>query len=176
MKYHFFKRTSFFFFLFFFIISLSYFLVPAQFSLRTTYYLMSVIVLIVGLFKFTMLDSLNQSKKEFWLDLSEAVISMLFSVICMNFGQQYFTLSIILGVFYLIIPIIRLFQAKFKVNQLFIDSYKYLAGFVWICSNPHYVWWIKYVLGLIFLIFALLILTTKLIHLYQYKKEGVYYE
>ena len=176
MKYHFFKRTSFFFFLFFFLIALSYFFTPANFCLNITYYLMSSIVLAVGLFKFVMLDAARQTKEDYILDLFESLISMTFSVICLNFGQHYFFLSMIMGILYLIIPVVRLFLAKFKVNQLFIDSYKYLAGFVWIFSNARYIWWIKYILGLIFLIFALLILTTKLVHLYQYKKEGVYYE
>lgn len=176
MKYHFFKRTSFFFFLFFFLIALSYFFTPANFCLNITYYLMSSIVLAVGLFKFVMLDGARQTKEEYILDLSESLISMIFSVICLNFGEHNLILSVILGLLYLIVPLIRLLKAKFKVNQLFIDSYKYLAGFVWICSNARYIWWIKYILGIIFLTFALLILVTKIVHLYQYKKEGVYYE
>lgn len=176
MKYHFFKRTSFFFFLFFFLVALSYFIFPAKYCLNITYYLMCTIVLIVGLFKFTMLDYKHQSKYEFYLDLIEAIVSMIFTVILFNYGQKNMILSATLGILYLIIPLIRLIQAKFKVNQLFIDSYKYLASFVFVCSNPLYAWWIKYILGAIFLIFASLILTTKLVHLHQYKKEGVYYE
>lgn len=137
---------------------------------------MSFIVLTVGLFKFVMLDASHQAKNEYILDLFESIISIIFSVICLNFGQENLILSMVLGILYLIVPLIRLLNAKFKVNQLFIDSYKYLAGFVWISSNARYIWWIKYILGVIFLVFALLILVTKLVHLYQYKKEGVYYE
>lgn len=160
----------------FLIVSILYFTVPASFSLPFTYYLMSSIILLVGIFKFVLLDSKTREKVDYYLDLTESILSILISILAINFGLKYIALSIVLGILYLIIPVTRLVYAKIKLNQLFIDSYKFLAGFVLIASNPIYAFWIKYVLGVMYLVFSIMILVTKLIHLHQYKKEGVYYE
>ena len=123
-----------------------------------------------------MLDVDTQTKSSYYLDLSEAIINSIVGVVAINFGQEYFGLSVILGVIYLIVPSIKLAIAKIKLNQLFIDSFKFLAGFVIIASNANFVWWIKYIIGIVFLGVAISILITKLIHLNQARKGGTFYE
>ena len=176
MEYHFFKRTSFVFLMIFTILALIYFIAPADYSLTFTYYFMCITIIGIGVFKFTMLDFKVDSTRDYTLDLSEAIINIFVAVIAMHFGQEYIALSVILGIIYLIIPIIRLILAKIKLNQLVIDSFKFLAGFVIIASNSNYIWWIKYIIGGVYLTVAIAIFVTKMVHYHQAKKEGVFYE
>jgi len=176
MEYHFFKRVSFIFLMLFTTLSLIYFIAPAKYSLPFTYYIMCGVILGIAIFKFTMLNIRVDSKQDYILNLTEALINVFVGVIAINFGQEYILLSVFLGIVYLIVPIIRIFLAKIKINQIFIDSFKFLAGFVLIASNANYIWWIKFIIGGVFFMVALSIFITKIIHLHQSRKDGIFYE
>ncbi|MCR5787187.1 MAG: hypothetical protein K6G28_05760 [Acholeplasmatales bacterium] len=176
MEYKFFKRTSFYFLLLCFAVSVFYFACPAKISLTFSYYLALTVIIITALVKFSMLNKDLYSQRDYLLDLSESVVSAIIAVICINFGQEYFVLSIICGVLYLIFPVVRLILAEIKINQLFLDSFKFLCGFVIMASNYHYAFWIKYILGTVFFVTAVTILITKFKHLKESREGSFFYE
>ena len=176
MEYKFFKRTSFYIMILCALIATIYYACPAQISLTATYYLAVTIVIITAIVKFSMLNKTLYSKEDYLLDLFESLVSAIIAIICLNFGQEYIILSIICGIVYLVFPITRFIIAEYKINQMFLDSFKYLCAFVIITSNYHYIFWMKYVLGTVFCLSALAILLIKLKHLKAAKEGRYFYE
>ncbi len=176
MEYNFFKRTSFYFMCVCFAISLFYFISPAKFCLPITYYLISALILISATIKFTMLNRDYNSDTNYYLDIAESFFGASCGVIALNFGQQNFILSIILGIIYMIPLVIRLVLSKIKINQLFLDSFKYMYALVLILANVRFTAWSRFVLGTVYLVVGIIILITKLKHLNEFKKGSYFYE
>jgi len=123
-----------------------------------------------------MLNRDYNSDTNYYLDIAEAFTGAACGVIAINFGQEYFVLSFILGIIYLIPLIIRLVLSNIKINQLFLDSFKYMFALVLLLANERFVGWSRFVLGSVYLSVGLLILITKIKHLNQSKKGSYFYE
>lgn len=176
MQYNFFKRTSFFFMLFFFVVSLLYFFVPAKYCLPITYYLICAFLLLTSIVQFSLLNKQSSTKLQYSLDIYESINTGIIGVVALNFGQRYYILSIILGILYLIPLIIRLITSKIKINQLFLDSVKYMFALVLLLANATVVGWSRFVIGIIYFSVACIILYTKVKHLNEFKKGENNYE
>ena len=176
MEYKFFKRTSFYFMLVCFVIALFYFVCPAKYCLPITYYLICALVLIASTIKFTMLNRDYNSDTNYYLDIAEAFTGAAVGVVAINFGQEHFALSIILGFLYMIPLCVRLVLATIKINQLFLDSFKYMYALVLILANERFTGWSRFVLGAVYLSVGFIILITKLKHLNEFKKGSYFYE
>ncbi len=176
MEYNFFKRTSFIFMVLFYVISLFYFFVPSKYCLPFSYYLICTLLLIFSIVQFTLLSKKNGDSSQYYLDMYEALNTGIIGVVALNFGQKYYILSIILGILYLVPLIIRIFVSRIKINQVFLDSIKYMFAIILILANAQVVAWSRFVIGIIYFAVGSIILYTKFKHLNEYKKGGSRYE
>lgn len=94
-------------------------------------YFIGSCICLAGLIKLTFLNRSNTPLADYTLDLVEGIADIFIGVICVEFWDYNYVVFT-LGIIYTIIPIVRLFMAKNKINQLFVDSLKYLASIVMI--------------------------------------------
>ena len=172
MEYNFFKRTSFVFMVIFYVISLFYFFVPSKYCLPFSYYLICTLLLIFSIVQFTLLSKKSGQDSQYYLDLYEALNTGIIGVVALNFGQKYYILSIILGLLYLVPLIVRIIVSRIKINQVFLDSVKYMFALVLILANGEVVAWSRFVIGIIYFAVGSIILYTKIRHLKEYKNGG----
>ena len=99
--------------------------------IRPFLYFIGGCICLAGLIKLTLLNKSNTPIADYVLDLIEGIDDIFIGVICVKFWDYNYVIFV-LGIIYTIIPIIRLFMAKNKINQLFVDSLKYLASIVMI--------------------------------------------
>lgn len=176
MEYNFFKRTSFIFMVIFYVISLLYFFIPSKYCLPFSYYLICTLLLIFSIVQFTLLSKNRGQSSQYYLDLYEALNTGVIGVVALNFGQEYYVLSIILGILYLAPLIVRIIVSRIKINQVFLDSVKYMFALILILANAQVVAWSRFVIGIIYFAVGTIILYTKIKHLNQYKNGGYKHE
>ncbi len=176
MQYNFFKRTSFFFMILFYLIAIFYFFIPSKYCLPFSYYFICTLLLIFAIVQFTLISKQYGKNDQYWLDLYEALNTGIIGVVALNFGQKYYVLSIMLGILYLIPLIIRVFISKIKINQLFLDSVKYMFALILELANAQVVAYSRFIIGIIYFAVATIILYTKIKHLNEFKKGGNSFE
>ncbi len=132
-------------------------------------YFIGALICLAGLFKLTLLNKKNTPKADFILDLIEGIVSISVGVVTVQFWN-YNIVIFITGLLYLIIPIIRLFMAYNIINQLFVDSLKYLSIIVMIsCINKEKL--TGHVVGTIFYGIAIFIFVTLIIKIKKIKRS-----
>ncbi len=132
-------------------------------------YFIGTLVCLAGLLKLTLLNKNNTPKADFILDLIEGIVSICVGVVTIQFWN-YNLVIFITGFVYLVIPVIRLFMAKNLINQLFVDSLKYLSIIVMIsCINKEKL--TGHVVGAIFYGIAIFIFVTLIIKIKRIKRS-----
>lgn len=155
--------------LFFLALGILLFCLPSETVMIICYRFICIIITIMGIVKLVFLDKSALSEEDYYLDLIEGIISILIGVICFNFSKYYF-INIFFGVIYLIIPIIRIAIATNKINQFFMDIFKFIFASVIFVSTYHAPLVAKIYTALIFTLMGLGIIGIKII-LYLKKKD-----
>ncbi len=136
--------------------------------IKPSLYIIGSLVTLAGIIKLTMLNKANTPIKEYTLDLVEGVFALFIGIISIKF-YNYNVAIFIMGVLYLLFPIIRLFMSINKLNQLFVDSLKYMASIVMIsCIYKEEL--TQYIVALIFYGIALFIFITLLFKIRREKR------
>lgn len=169
-EYKFFKRKSFYFMIFFYIIGILYIVIPPDRLVAFTYITACVSIIILGILKLSFVDYRNYYKRDIILDIIEGSVDIVTGVICFNFGRDYYLVTLICGIIFALVPIIRICIEPNKFNQAFMDSLKFLAAIILLATNKHQPNWVCIIVGSIFIAFATLILGFKIKHLNEYKK------
>ena len=137
--------------------------------IRPVLYIIGSIICLGGLAKLTFLNKKNTPIADFVFDLIEGIFAIFIGVIVVKFYDYKYALFTC-GIIYIIIPIIRIFMANNKINQLFVDSLKYLGVVVLLsCIFQDRV--SGYVVALIFYGFAIFIFVTLLFKIRRLKRS-----
>ena len=139
--------------------------------IRPSLYIIGGCITLAGLIKLTLLNKNNTPKMEFNLDCIEGWLAILVGIISIKFYDYEYVLFVI-GIIYLIIPIIRILLSENKLNQLFVDSLKYMASIVMI-SCIYRKEYTQYIVALIFYGIAIFIFITLLFKIRR-EKRGEY--
>ncbi len=160
--------------LFFIVIGILLFCLPSKSVLIICYSFVCFLICITGIIKLVFLDKSVLTNDDYYLDLIEGFISIFVSVICLNF-YEYYLVSLILGIVYLIIPIVRIVLSTNKINQFIMDIFKFIFASVLFTATYHAPLLTKIYTALIFLIIGIGILVLKIIFYYKHKDdEGLF--
>lgn len=155
------KRTLF--ALIFIIFGVLFLVLPTKllynFAMRT----IGVFLVFSAILKLTLVNKNNTSKKEYVFDIVEGILAMAIGVVVFKF-YNYNTVTFICGFIYTIIPVLRIIFSKHKLNQLFVDSLKYITIVILISSFNKYLT-TRYVISSLFFIFAILILISLIVYI-----------
>ncbi len=93
-------------------------------------YVVSVCIILTGYYKLVMSNKKALGKREYYLDIVEGFVCIFVGVI----NVRFFDVSIvcfIIGLVYLVVPLLRIFLATNKINQILMDIFKFIfAGFI----------------------------------------------
>lgn len=140
--------------------------------IRPSLYIIGSLICLAGMIKLTFLNKENTPLIEYRLDQIEGIFAMFIGVITIKF-YNYNVAIFIMGLIYLLFPIIRLFMSDTKLNQLFVDSLKYMASIVMIsCIYKEEL--TQYIVALIFYGIAVFIFVTLIFKIRRIKR-GEYF-
>ena len=152
-----------------FIIIGTVFLIMGYKLIKPVLYFIGACICLAGLIKLTFLKKDNTPTADYVFDLVEGILDLFLGVIVIKFHDFHYVVFTI-GIIYLIIPIIRLCMAMNKLNQLFVDSLKYLASIVMIsCIREEQL--SGYVVAAIFYGIAVFIFVTLIIKARRIKRS-----
>lgn len=142
----------------------------AEVVLHIVYNIICIIILIIGIFKLVMSNKRDLGQKEFVFDIIEGAVNIVVGVVCINFYHHYLV-NLICGIAYLVVPLLRVFFAQHKINQLIFDIFKFIfAGFI-IATTQDIPEIGKYYISAFFLVFGIGLMSLKLIKYYRFKKN-----
>ncbi len=95
--------------------------------------IVSILVIIIGLFKLLFISKTTMNKVEYRLDLIEGILNLFIGVIFSNF-HEFYILNIILFTIFMVVPLVRFKYAFNKANQFFIDTPKYIIAASILCA------------------------------------------
>ncbi len=148
---------------------LMYALAPSDLTYSITLKIVSSFLVIDGLIRLIFADINLMGKKEYIFDIIEGFFAIIIGVVSFKFSNyKYVTFTC--GILYIIIPVMRIVVAEKKLNQLLIDSLKYLAMIVLISSINH-TFMSNIVISSLFFIIAIVIFITLIKKIMKYKKE-----
>lgn len=150
---------------------LLYAIAPSDFTYNITLKIVASFLVLDGIFKLILADIKTLGEKEYILDIIEGFVAIVLGVISFKFCN-YNLVPFLCGIIYLCIPIIRIILAQRKINQLLIDSLKYLAIIV-LVSSFNRTFMSNIVISSLFFIIAIFILITLIIKIRKFKTNGV---
>ena len=148
-------------------------LVSAKSVMLFTNRLICIIIVISGAFKLVMSDYNTLGQKEFYLDMAEGFVNVLVGVVCIYFVHTY-VVSLIFGLLYVAVPILRLALATNKINQLIIDFFKYLMAIVLFLSSYSNPIFAKIYVSFILILLGLGLLAIKIIIQIKHNDKGLF--
>lgn len=147
--------------------------VPAKTILPIIYRAVCIFIVSIGIFKLVMCDINVLGKREYYLDIVEGVINLIVGVVCFNFYHIY-VVSLIFGLLYLIMPILRVLLSMNKINQILMDIFKFIFAIVIMSSTTKMPNIVKMFVAIVFITFGVMILVYKyVVHKSQYRRERV---
>jgi len=150
---------------------LMFIFVPSKYLTNIVLRIVGVLITLAGIVKLTFVNKNSMGTKEYLFDWFEGVTNILIGVTTFKFyDYPYVTLTC--GLIYIIVPSIRFILAKRKVNQLLVDSLKYL-GFLVLISSFNKMITSKFVIAPVFFGCAIFICVTIVVNLINYRKEAL---
>lgn len=146
----------------FMLIGILFYILPPNIVMVVSYRLVCIIIIIIGIVKLVLSDKKALGEKEYWLDLTEGFINIIVGVVCFNFYHVYIT-SLVFGVIYLVIPILRIAISTNKLNQLIIDVFKFIFAILLIVSSYKMPEITKFYSASIFLLIGIGIMVIKIV-------------
>ena len=174
MEYHFFKRISFYIMSILAFIGFLYFLAPKRQTIEITYYVVSVVLIMFGFYKFLLLF-VDTEKKDLVIDHIEMVLSFIVGIVALVLGRRYPFVPVILGIVYLIMPIVIVILSKEKIKDLLMNALKIAIGVFYIVSFDQMSTPLCIFIGLLYEAGAVTIFLFKMRHLMD-SKRGLYNE
>lgn len=149
-------------------------------GLAMTYFtIIGIVIIIIGVFKLTLVDKDRLGRLEYNLDLAEGLINLIVGVVFINFFEYIFV-DFVLFAMYITIPICRCFYSQHPVNQVFVDSPKFLMSFSIVFASNFTFKVFFSIMGGIFILVGVGIMIRKIIfevkELKERKKEELHEE
>lgn len=169
------KRTLF--ALIFIILGVLFIVLPTKMLYNFAMKTIGVLLIISSILKLVLVCKDTTSKREYIFDIVEGFIAMAIGVSVFKF-YNYNVVTFICGIIYLIMPIIRIIVSKHKLNQLFVDTLKFIVVVILLSSFNKYLT-TRYVISSLFFICAILFLISLIISIKEemfLKENGEGYE
>lgn len=131
------------------------------------------VICLDGVIKLTFLNRNTSGNLEFGFDLIEGIMCMIVGAVVVKF-YKYPYATMVCGIIYAIIPIIRILLSRHKLNQFVCDILKYV-GVVILITSIDRVFTVRLVVFIVFMSIATLIFLTLLVKMKRIK-NGEYIE
>ncbi len=157
-------------FLFFVIIGVIFILFRNT-NLASTYFsIVSIVIIIIGMFKLILLDRDRLEKQEYFFDLIEGIMDLIVGVVFANF-YSFFFVDMVIFVCFISIPICRCFYSSHHLNQIFVDSPKFVLSISLIFASNFTFQIFFMIMGIIFMCVGFIILFYKIFKELKANKE-----
>lgn len=108
--------------------SLIFLIVPDPFLAKVYFPIIGIGFTLMGIVKLLVIDYKNNSKREFYFNLVEGLIGLIFGIVYIYF-YKYLAVDIVCFILLAIVPILRLIHADHFYNQFLFDILKYIGLF-----------------------------------------------
>lgn len=157
-------------FIFFVVIGIIFILFKNT-NLASTYFsIVSIAIIIIGMVKLVLLDKDRLEKQEYYFDLAEGIMDLIVGVVFANF-YSFFFVDMIIFVGFISIPICRCFYSNHHLNQIFIDSPKFILSISLIFASNFTFQMFFMIMGIIFMCIGVIILGYKIFKEVKANKE-----
>lgn len=150
------------------LIGISFIFIPQDILINIFRYIVGILIILIGYYKLVMSNKKALGEREYYLDIVEGFISIFVGVISIRFYDNAIV-CLVLGLVYLIVPLIRIFLSTNKINQILIDIFKFIfAGFI-LMSNTLVPYATKIYLSIVFIAIGLAVFIYRF---FYHKKNG----
>lgn len=140
-------------------------------NLASTYFsIVSIVIILIGMFKLVLLDKDRLERQEYFFDLTEGIMDLVVGVVFANF-YSFFFVDMIIFVGFISIPICRCFYSSHHLNQIFIDSPKFILSISLIFASNFTFQIFFMIMGIIFMCIGFAILGYKIFKELKTNKE-----
>lgn len=140
-------------------------------NLASTYFsIVSIVIILIGMFKLVLLDRDRLERQEYFFDLAEGIMDLVVGVVFANF-YSFFFVDMIIFVGFIAIPICRCFYSSHHLNQIFIDSPKFILSISLIFASNFTFQIFFMIMGIIFMCIGFVILGYKIFKELKTNKE-----